>query len=1828
MFGGSKKSASHQHPVNIIDPVKLIFKYKNNNRRVQYQVYIFLGNHDISDSLKKIHNRIKDMGLLETLTNLSPADLKALEGMYGVQWYRKLFISHHILATFESIRSTPSKKKDVVAKMGQPWYDTHIAPTTYIDRTLFNYQAIVKQEREFKQKLAKIDKDEDTEMELGQVPATPQSGGGEDDEDDGDVVDVSEEDEEVEEVDIDEGSEDEVIVEEDLDKNASKTAALIEEVIHNNEDEQRQKNIDLMTPFDESKNDKPYDETLKNVFTKQFVYNQFIYMDDTIKKIKQKICAAMLFSDVFNKKHKYIIPSRMYLWSEYDYLERGVQAESVKRGKLMLGQKWIVRNEILPISIEPNDNIKYYENIKGNLRSLRDNMRKYSSRIKFENDENNILEDYQEFINNKEIYMIDVYHELGLEYKTDIELVRNMYDVYIKIYFPAISNEDFSHIIDYLNNNPEQEINKILSNYQTIHTDLLLENEIVYNVEKLKQEQTCEAHSLCSYDGLFKSNYVTQTSINLNLYFQNYSVSPKIDLYRIFDNFIVNEKYPFLQYQSLDGKLVFKFFRMSAEMDKKTIMSKWFENTPFGLSFKVRVDSFKKEEERLSLDKAHAFGDKYIAINLSENGRIDYKTQWKEEDEIDFDFIKNTFKDVMDLLAKLNGENSKVKFSMPEEHHFKYAFINTIQQFTLPETFTINHNDLSDFARYFFPFISVVIDPRKRSSAQKTLDTSKYGTYLRYKRVSKFDNDAKIDHRIIHFLRNYEYVPRLLAEELSNQFNITEKEALEKIEQVRSRYPVLKKTRKVLKKFENIPKYKPPGIGIDLQGKSRDNYKIRVTGARSKEQLQRINAFIKILIYLYTEVYHYKNKKYQKLRDMLKQLTNIAKRRNRVEDIVDENKEIKSVKQITKLDKSRVGFKPEKGQNHWTRSCQNSGKKKRQPIPYNDVEELIKQGYYLNKTTGQYEKKVRLGKQEVIVKATALDDNQGGVLHWTCDTTNGNKFVHIGFLSRSQNPNGICMPCCFKKDPVMSKNQEKKAYHLKCIGKSNEGVVTRKNIGDRLYILQDTNKMLPDRFGFLPTYLDMYFNTFLNNTISLKNHYLVNTNGYFLKYGSIQEEFPFLNAIASCFDTTVSKIKENMVTSLRSDTDGRIFTFLNNGDTKTQFESVDEYVRFIETNTELTGNLVTDMLSIPGIVYPQGLNVYVFEKREGDKNDFVVGCQNTENMVFFRQPDRVNVFVLKENNNFFPIFYVRKEAPNKKTKRTNASTIKDEILIEKYFSFSNLLEHVWNYFDSNCTGISLSTNPLPIAKALIASLNPQDVSTQIVDSRNKCRYVVIKDIMLPVKPSGCMYNIPIEYDYKKYIKSLAETVAGLSRLKRKEYRPKGFIFKTRNNKDIITAISFANAVYLPVIDTPRDDLLLNELMGNQPYELVQVSLYDKIDEEIIKKEQTPVYDERSIQIATHKLRTEGYELFRLEFSNYLAVNADIKAKLLKAIESNDINQVKRFLYSVLDKTLEREFLEALQARQQGGFVRIQDDTPDVRTYRLKNNRELCASLKEDRCVANLHCAFSNNVCTFRASKDNLIEYVNKLSNELLNNDVKKKEVLNIDNYFVSDIISYDVYTKRPQQKIVKSDNNNIVKIMSQLFGKNNIPIIGKKKVQKIEKSMLEENQKNQLRRAGDKYYQNIINYNAVFRAYANGFYWRANSGANVVFRNIGYFSELQTNLSNYFRSLVFDWILDTNNKNALDVNMDEFKHQLASSKDIVALGRNELAILNRIHGVPIVIYDQYDTPLMIIDQGIREADAGAIPSDSIGIQFHLNDTFNIKKIKSLVVNKVVAVYAI
>ena len=1841
------------------DPVKLIYKYKNINKRSQYQLFIYVG-YLLDDSIKKILLKIKKLNFYDTLIELSMKEIDQLSNVYGIKWYTYFFLVDHLELSFNLIQKSSLKRKEIDNKFGKDWIDKNIRSGTFFDNRMYSYPFLFKRERELRERNKNLREKHQTETEdyntkrfqgggenieydIGNVEEDSynkenikednddlqvrdddnayilndnlQAGGDDDDgDDDGDNGDKGGEDDgeaismdqKLEFDDIDEFDLEELenmYQEVDIDENVKTTSKLIDQAMKSDEKNITSKKI--LLDFPDNKNDIMYDDSLKNVFFKHYVFEQYIFKDDTIKKLKEKVCCSIKLNSIFetsgDTKHKaYLTPSRLYMWSKYQFTDQ-IDNKS-KSDSIMLGQKWIKRSEMLKIEIEPNDNIRIYEELKGNLKNLKQDMRKYGSRIRREEDEFKLLEDYDKYIQNNEIYVIDIFNELGMNYLAHPDKLKNLYEIYIKIYFFHITSDDFKQIINYLNIKDEQnrkyEITQMKNIFQTMNNDLILENEIIKTVELVDFNKN-------EIQGMFQDNYITHSVIHSYVAHTNTFNSPILDLFRIFDNFIMTKDYPFLQYQLLDGKMIYKFDTKVNENDKSAIMAKWFENSPYGISFKIRAE------------QKGGSTNKYIALSLNENGRLEYKIQWKEDDKATVDDIKKTYVYIKNLVIKINSENTKLKIEMPKDEDFVFAFINSIQKFEFDGKKSINHNDLSDFSRFFYPYISLVIEPRKRGSKQAIVNPkSKYGTYLRYKRVSKYENESKIEHRIVYFMKNYEYTDISLVKEIAKQFNITNTEANNKIENVKKKYPIIKKSRKILKRLESAPKYNNPGIGIDIQGKSRLNYKIRISGARNKDQLSRIIKFMNVMIYLYIQTYLEKNKDMQKLKDKLKDLVNIAKRRNKVDNIIDlEDIEVKTVKQLTKFDSDRLGYKPEEGESHWTRSCQNSGTKRRQPqqYVYSSIDELLVKGYKYNDQTKAYEKSIKIGKKMVTLKAAELMNlkDKGNKFYYVCDPAENKEYTYVGFLSRSKNPSDLCMPCCFKKNPLESNNRDKKNYYLKCMGKIKDIEYSKKKIQtDKIYILQDTNKIQEGRFGMLPDILDNFLNKIDKNKINIKNHYLVNTIPYyFFKYGVKSSLHPFIEALSNIYDIDADNIKKKLIDILEKDNKDILFTSLDSGNIKTQFKSRDLYIEFIKNNNYLEYDVLGDFISKPGVLSNNGINFFIFEKKsvvikktlEKKKiiDDYNLLCTNYDDNLYKYDETRDNIILLKDNKIFYPIFVINKQ------------NLDEEVTINRIFKKDKNIDKCVEFYKLGCNRESTSKfnkgiqYSCKIINNQLLKLNKEyHIKQQVVDLRNKCRYIILNnDIVLPIFPSGTIYNIPIKNKVLDNIKSIKITINNLLDIDSKidtDMKPIGFLYTDKkDNTYKIVAFLLNNDIELritPEVIHENEIIKIAKLFNKKEFKKKNISEEDIIDQYIKNKEN--MVDDRIENIKLKAYDKESYELFRLELSNYLSLNDKIKDKILKILINNKItiHDKKVLLKKVLFKNIDTELYNLVQT---GGnstqFIEIGDKDINYNKYKIKNKRDLCNThISKDMCAGSNHCKWKTNTCKMIIPKDKAIIYVNKIIQELVKDEMKSKEILSIDNYYVSDIVDFDNFTQRDDEEIIKSDIPNINKILSQIFGEDNIPIIGKRKFYKIGKTIEEENNENQLEILGDFSAQNIIlNNNTILRAFTNCYYWISNNLYQTEFRNLGYWDVLQTDLSNYFRGNIIDFLTDNSNDEYIDMNIkqylnisiDNYIQDLSTKDNLIYNGIIELLILSKLYEISIMVVNNYDEIIYILDKG-------------------------------------------
>lgn len=1794
------------------EPIKIIFKAKNTNGKYQYHTYIFLG--EIKKNIKDVLDRIKNMSLYNALLNMTKNDIAELNNFYGNLWYKYFFNKHHIAVFKNTLTTNVQMFDDLARKVGKEWLDEHItdaAPIqnfTYgmmVSRGLIHHKLRIKKKYEYD--MPHVKKYFSGEA-LGNVSFDPIYGGAHDEVDeasedvdtdgvDTDGVDNDNGDEVASDADsVEDGDNDEIRLDEeyqklenlDMSDNAidKKTYTMVNNVTGNTD--YLVKKQSKMIKFDTSKDANIYNENISEVVEKKYITDQYIFRDDTIQTIKNKICLSIKNHPKFGHT-RYIVPTRQYLWCEYLWDNR--------YNKVMMGIKWTQKNNLLMVNVEPNDNIRVYDELRGNIKNLKADMSRFNSKIRKADEDNNILRDYENYCDNHEIYMIDVYNELGLGYSPDSESLSNLTDTYIKIYFPKIYTLDMKNIIDYLGDNKANENEKISGIYNSIAINSNMEYEVMKIVEDVKAGES-------DYKYIMKDNYVTLFMIHLMLKSGDTTNFRRINLFKIFNDITLDDTYPFVQYINQDNKMLHKFNEevlreYAKDNDSYKIISAWFKGSPATMSFKVRMKDIIGDDFR------------FITINLNILGRIDYKVQWKEDYKATVNDIPRTYEIINKLIDKLNQTSIKNKFEMPAPEDFKTAFITTNQRFQLGDeaaNYNINHNDLSYFARLFFPYFALVIEPRKRESkVRQRDDKSKFGTYLRYKRISKYENAAKIEQRIYYLVRHYEFTNKTIIDEIGKQFNLTLEKAKEYYDKTMIKFSRLKKNGKKMKKMDELPKYKSPGIDVEIQGKTNDKYKIRISGARDVTQLSNIITALNVLLYLYTRVYLEKDKKWIHLLNKLKALTDIAERRKMVSDYAVYTGEKKNIKAMKNADKRRIGYTPEKGQSHWTRACQNSGKtQRRRPQHYfpHNIDKLIKSGYKYSNTTGMYEKQldtIKNGKKYTrtlrVVKVNELNEAGepvGNEIYYTCTPEKNGQHTYIGFLTKSRNPHDECMPCCFKKDQFASRNKGKKKFFSQCM--NNEAAkISNMSFADKLYILQDTNKIQPERFGFLPRILDFYLNDMTKLTRLIAQHYLVSTpNGYFFKYGIHPHKNSCIASIASIIDMSIDDIMQLAISALNTD-DGTLFTALDNGDIRNMFGSKKTYMDYLKNFDNIDDKYAIHLLSIPGVISKYGYNIIIFKKiKESITLDYmgklrencIMMCHNSEE-AFLIDDDSRETILLYLDTQYNPICNV--------TKLSNQSK---NVIVQKKFTKRDkfgIVQHIQNLQMLNCTNTLISDvytgnieEKLPSAKLLNNILMKNDNDEfkpvyQCIDAYNKCRRIITKNkTIIPVAPSGSIYNIPIISDIDDYLDKYNGMIVkydALNRVFSNDFNIKiiGIVGTQSGDNVSIKYIVVNNGEKIRVIP---ETISISEVKKNN--HSINTTVFD--DNDIVMSKNVDVIDDRILMVNYENYVNEGYELFRYTMSDYLKKHESIRNEIINCIDANISSGEKNYtlkllMYGLIDDELLGKYISINGAQNEDKMngakdkiAMIIEDVPDIAKYKISNVRMLCDS-KSGSCEKNIHCSTSNKTCKFALTKRIAIMYVNKIVAEFIMKGMGANEILQQNSYSVSDIVNSNYFEEYPKHRIIRNAGEITKGILELLFGLTN---------SENDNEIPNEMSGKVIQDHGKFYVQDVkIGDNDILRAFTNCLYWHNNAYRRVNIRNLGYYGKLQTDIMVFIKSQIIDWARDKNNetkmielleKHSTDSSINAYISKLAIDSRTSKNGMAELNILYNIFRIPIVLY--------------------------------------------------------
>ena len=164
----------------------------------------------------------------------------------------------------------------------------------------------------------------------------------------------------------------------------------------------------------------------------------------------------------------------------------------------------------------------------------------------------------------------------------------------------------------------------------------------------------------------------------------------------------------------------------------------------------------------------------------------------------------------------------------------------------------------------------------------------------------------------------------------------------------------------------------------------------------------------------------------------------------------------------------------------------------------------------------------------------------------------------------------------------------------------------------------------------------------------------------------------------------------------------------------------------------------------------------------------------------------------------------------------------------------------------------------------------------------------------------------------------------------------------------------------------------------------------------------------------------------------------------------------------------------------------------------------------------------------------LTDFVIRMSNELVYTVIKRQEILRRNGYIVPDIYDYDFFSSKENEKIFKSSNLTLDTILKEIYGENNVPQIGKKKLLKVDNTI----ELYPPRIFGKKIEQLVKKDSGLYRSVINGFYWIKNPLLETEYRNLGYESSLQNDIINLFKGKIIDWFSDDNKLKSLYNDFD------------------------------------------------------------------------------------------
>lgn len=1511
-----------------------------------------------------------------------------------------------------------------------------------------------------------------------------------------------------------------------------------------------------------------------------WVYQHFIFEDDTLEIIKKKICAS-IETDLKFGNMGILLPTRIALFSPNKtnrYTPIGYSYEEEKNISI-----WNIRfnaqqnnsdNKMSTANQETLDNMpvhklsKYYSSLSSYAYNINVLVSVENITPTKKNDQ------HMKNLMFPQLMFIDIYHELSImKERQEMEQKINIFmKTYMLFYFPEITEVQLINIIVMLNGDLKME-NTNENKYRKkqnkeINHELSIIEQSTNVISKLLSDTHYSKYTRYEtvLNVILRCNLIACKSIKCNT---KWKIERQI--YHIFNTLHATKKYMFIsksiygykKTQKIKEKLSKRELLKHEEKIKRLLQPS--KKTQFGITTHMYLEEY----------------DKIFQIYISKNGILEVRTSWYETDKMT---LKNVFEKIyphiIEYINKINNDlalyqrniKNNLRIIPPPAETFQFINININQYFEVPVT--INLQKFQKMLQLFFPFVS---------SADTNTNAKTKKIEILYTRIP--DYTSKVNNNLEKFVKSVikqrsNMQDHEIIKYIQMQTNMQEQECIDFIKYVKTKNKLDNiKQRKSKLSVDNI-KYNEPGLIMKfnktdtVQKSSKHYYRCSCMGITNKYIFNRIKMFMSCVIYLYIEL-EQNNKHLLWVKEHLKDIQKLVRISSslNMREKSTQGQKLSTMKYLTYLDKDRFGFKPDNtNNNNYSRLCE----KKKQPHGFADNEdereELAKLGYTINSDNIPVHESGRLGTMQLT--------KDGKMRFYICPTK---KYPYMGFLPLNRHPDKKCLPCCTIKQMSESPSEHRRDLYKNCMSLKN--IQNTDAVKNYSFIKQSGNRVRDNRLGKLPDALDTLLNkkglidgeqyrAIYKYTNNRGNLFKTGNDGYFYHLG-MTNDWSFLHCIIKILQPSINDVLEEQVLRFKAKITHalktckrELFLYLTNG----KFKNIDDLVDVIFTNSKSKIKYLVKLISTPGILFKNGLNIlqFYFKKKSEIESHVNVLLYPTVSYMVSLEPFKTNsctIIIIQQNDSYYPV--VRAIKPN-----YNSNTKDDDIMIQRIFSpkmYKNLYP-IYKRLYQDIYYVDSSSSTFIYNMLITNGIKP---TGQVLNLYFKCEAIVLSNNnILPCLQSEPLPILPLVSKTKIKPWKVSELYAILSKCN-KQYSSMFTHFirsKTKYNTQICNS---AGNLQMQII--PTKTVVLTRRYKLKPL-IRNKDIHTKINRAI--KENKDENDVCLQYINKEDYINDLYQLVRYHVSYILSNNRKLRTEMYNA------SKVYTQMHTVVKKIFKQ-------------FIVIEKKL-DASNYKVVNKRIVCFELKKQFCDT-INYKYAQGKCRLRVPRFLYEEFIMKIMKELQVRGYKRDELLQREDAFIDDIIDRNSYDEvkgniiYQYNQYVLREKNVLKKLWENVWiSDNTFDVVNGTDIDmNIIEQYEELKMNNPLYRYKNYWIQRVYVENLQFyRAYANCFHWIKNPSDDIYTRNLGYIDHHQERLAIWFRGTAILFLKDLNKKSIslikkitnLSFQYDKYKIQVfnkLAKESIVPI----MIALSMMWTYPINLYTAKYKPLLCFSNG-------------------------------------------